>query len=325
MPPVNSAAIETPVTEPMVMRTRLGGMVSVWAPVADSSATRSPGVRAARLHLGEQHRRDRRHVGGLRAGDARRRGTSRRAARSSSPPRTWPMRLGEKADHGARHAGDLDQEAEEHEQRHRQQDDVRHALVHPAHHDGQRRAGGERQEGEGAERRRRRRSGRRSARRPRRAARRTRRDGSCRSRRAPASEAKARRRPRRRPRAPAPDRQAAPSGRCAGPRAAASARCRPAAPWRARCSAPRGPASRSSPRRWRIRAPGAGSGRGRRAGRRAPARRQAPGGAATALLTSAVMRMCSTRRSATTAPSIASHRNRIEASSSDQMNGRWKT
>ena len=28
-PPVKSAAIETPVTEPMVMRTRLGGMVSV--------------------------------------------------------------------------------------------------------------------------------------------------------------------------------------------------------------------------------------------------------------------------------------------------------
>ena len=43
-PPVNSAAIDTPVTEPMVMRTRLGGMVSVCAPVADNSATRSPGL-----------------------------------------------------------------------------------------------------------------------------------------------------------------------------------------------------------------------------------------------------------------------------------------
>ena len=43
-PPVNSAAIETPVTEPMVISTRLGGMVSVCAPVADSSATRSPGL-----------------------------------------------------------------------------------------------------------------------------------------------------------------------------------------------------------------------------------------------------------------------------------------
>ena len=41
---MNSAAIDTPVTEPMVISTRLGGMVSVCAPVADSSATRSPGL-----------------------------------------------------------------------------------------------------------------------------------------------------------------------------------------------------------------------------------------------------------------------------------------
>ena len=41
---MNSAAIETPVTEPMVMSTMLGGMVSVCAPVAESSATRSPGL-----------------------------------------------------------------------------------------------------------------------------------------------------------------------------------------------------------------------------------------------------------------------------------------
>jgi hypothetical protein len=39
---VKRAAIDTPVTEPIVMSTRLGGMVSVCAPVADSSATRSP-------------------------------------------------------------------------------------------------------------------------------------------------------------------------------------------------------------------------------------------------------------------------------------------
>ena len=42
-PPVKSAAIETPVTEPMVMRTRLGGMVSLIAPEAESRATSSPG------------------------------------------------------------------------------------------------------------------------------------------------------------------------------------------------------------------------------------------------------------------------------------------
>ena len=39
---MNSAAIEMLVTEPMVIRIRLGGMVSVCAPVAASSATRSP-------------------------------------------------------------------------------------------------------------------------------------------------------------------------------------------------------------------------------------------------------------------------------------------
>ena len=33
-------------------------------------------------------------------------------------------------------------------------------------------------------------------------------------------------------------------------------------------------------------------------------------------------RMCSLRRNAMTAPSIASHRNRMEASSSDQVSGR---
>ena len=44
MPPVNSAAIDMPVTEPMVISTMDGGMVSVCAPVADSSATRSPSL-----------------------------------------------------------------------------------------------------------------------------------------------------------------------------------------------------------------------------------------------------------------------------------------
>ena len=43
-PPVNRAAMDTPVTEPMVMSTMLGGIVSVCAPVAESSATRSPGL-----------------------------------------------------------------------------------------------------------------------------------------------------------------------------------------------------------------------------------------------------------------------------------------
>ena len=41
---MKSAAIDTPVTEPMVMSTIDGGIVSVCAPVAESSATRSPGL-----------------------------------------------------------------------------------------------------------------------------------------------------------------------------------------------------------------------------------------------------------------------------------------
>ena len=47
---MNKAEIETPVTEPMVMSTRLGGMVSVCAPVEASRATRSPG-RAPRCFI----------------------------------------------------------------------------------------------------------------------------------------------------------------------------------------------------------------------------------------------------------------------------------
>ena len=44
-----------------------------------------------------------------------------------------------------------------------------------------------------------------------------------------------------------------------------------------------------------------------------------------ASVTSTPSRMCSSRRSAITAPSIASQRNRMEASSSVQVSGRLKT
>src|SRR6185503_15733529 len=48
-------------------------------------------------------------------------------------------------------------------------------------------------------------------------------------------------------------------------------------------------------------------------------------GAAERRLITAVSRMCCMRCSATTAPSMASHRNRIEASSSLHTNGWWNT
>ncbi len=51
-PPVKSAAIEMPVTEPMVISTRLGGIVSDIAPEAASSATSSPGAAPRRFISG---------------------------------------------------------------------------------------------------------------------------------------------------------------------------------------------------------------------------------------------------------------------------------
>ena len=103
------------------------------APVAEA-ARPVAGLGAAPLHFRKQHRRDRRHVGGLRAGNAgdeiHRRdqhdSTGRRARARAGSPGTppWP----------ARHAGHFDQQAEKDEQRHGKQDDVRHALIHAADH-----------------------------------------------------------------------------------------------------------------------------------------------------------------------------------------------
>ena len=56
----------------------------------------------------------------------------------------------------------------------------------------------------------------------------------------------------------------------------------------------------------------------------AKASRKALGPGASAL-TTAVMRMCTARRDAITAPSMASHRNRADASSSLQTSGDWNT
>ena len=51
-PPVNKAAIDTPVTEPMVISTRDGGMVSLMAPEAASSETISPSLAPRRFISG---------------------------------------------------------------------------------------------------------------------------------------------------------------------------------------------------------------------------------------------------------------------------------
>ena len=115
---MNSAAIDTPVTEPIVISTRLGGMVSVMRAGRREQRDQLARLRAARLHLGKQHRRDRRHVGGLGAGDAGHQ-IHRAEQHVGEPAAHMAEQLGEEIDHRARHAGHLDQEAEEHEQRHR--------------------------------------------------------------------------------------------------------------------------------------------------------------------------------------------------------------
>ena len=52
-PPVNSPAILTPVTEPIVISTSDGGIVSLIAPDAESSATSSPGRAPRRFISGK--------------------------------------------------------------------------------------------------------------------------------------------------------------------------------------------------------------------------------------------------------------------------------
>ena len=69
-PPVNRAAIETPVTEPTVISTMHGGIVSDMTAEADEQRGEVALPVAALDHLGKQRRRDRRHVGRLRARNA---------------------------------------------------------------------------------------------------------------------------------------------------------------------------------------------------------------------------------------------------------------
>ena len=69
-PPANKAEIETPVTEPIMISTRLGGMVSLIAADAASMRDQLALMGAAPLHFREQHGRHRRHVRRLGARNA---------------------------------------------------------------------------------------------------------------------------------------------------------------------------------------------------------------------------------------------------------------
>ena len=224
-----------------------------------------------------------------------------------------------------RHAGHLDQQAEEDEQRHRQQDEVRHALVHAADHDEHRRVGGERQvggrrqpEGEG-----------------------DRHAGEHRHRDHAHEEDQQvdvaetlqdrleqdhDRRPGRRP---GPTRRARAASLPTSASRSTADHDHQAHADRERGGAP-GVRDLQGRRGDEALLGGELEGRldddeqeGERGGDRHDIEERPHGRRHHA--EKAVMRMCSPRRNATTAPSMASHRNRIEASSSDQTRGSWKT
>ncbi len=94
-------------------------------------------VDAAPFHLGKQHRRDGRHVGGLGAGDA---GDEVHRAQQhvAEPAPDVAEQGGEEGDHRGGHAGHLYQQAEEDEERNGEQDQRAHALVHARDDDRQR-------------------------------------------------------------------------------------------------------------------------------------------------------------------------------------------
>ena len=67
---MNSAEIETPVTDPMVINTREGGIVSVCAPVAESRRNEITGLCSALLHFRKQNGGHGSHIGSLGPRDA---------------------------------------------------------------------------------------------------------------------------------------------------------------------------------------------------------------------------------------------------------------
>src|ERR1700722_18693810 len=99
---------------------------------------------AAQLHFRKQHGSDGGHVGGLRARYARHQ-IHRADQHVMQPAPDMAEQARQECHHGARHPGHLDQQAQKDEQRHRQQDQMAHALVHAADQHHQWRTRGQRQ------------------------------------------------------------------------------------------------------------------------------------------------------------------------------------
>ncbi|MND31895.1 hypothetical protein D3C80_224580 [compost metagenome] len=107
------------------------------------------GLVAAALHFRKQRRCDGRHIRDLGAGNARDQ-KQRAEQHVRHAGADMAEHRGQELDDRLAHAGGIEHTAQQHENRHRQQNDARHALIHtPDHHDG-RNPGGEGQVGEGS-------------------------------------------------------------------------------------------------------------------------------------------------------------------------------
>src|SRR5690242_15914603 len=127
-PPAKRAAMEIPVTEPIVISTREGGIVSLIALDAargDEFTLFDP----AALHFGKQRGRDGRHVGCLGPGDSGYEIHGRKEYVTKTPANMTNER-GEEPDHGPGHTCYLDEEAQKDEKRYRKQNQRAHSFVH---------------------------------------------------------------------------------------------------------------------------------------------------------------------------------------------------
>ncbi len=108
-------------------------------------------VQPALLHLREQHGGDGGHVRGLGAGDAadQEHGAEQHVLQAAADV---AEQVGEEGDHHARHARDLDQQAEQDEERDGEQDQAAHPLLDAARDDGERSGRGAQEVSDGRER-----------------------------------------------------------------------------------------------------------------------------------------------------------------------------
>ena len=278
---------------------------------------------AALLHLRKQHRRDSRHVGRFRAGNP---GDQIHPGDKNVVQAAGhvPQHACEERDHGTCHPGHLDQQAEKDEERHREQDEVAHPLVHASDENHQRRLRGQRKIAEDRKP---------ECKRDRHACE----DGRGDDAHEKDQQVEVAELPEHGCPEPEQDDETGDGAERKSEQLRRAYLCKPQqCKDRHQCGPDRqgrGPPGIRDLQRRRgdeNLLPRIFVGRSsdqKQEGERSPGREcfKQPARRGASMPTAAVMRMCSSRRNAMTAPSIASHRNTMAASSSDQVNGRSKT